>query len=273
MSIATQEIPVVSQTPREVKEDLKQLDNDELIRRYKETGDNELKWELVLRFEDQIRRVALRTCGLYSSFSQLDDVIHEGVLALLSAVDRFDPSKGVKLETYVAKRLRGMIIDLSRKQDWMPRQLRQTANRMSRAVEELSIELGHMPVSQEVADYLGVTKEEYEKMLSDTAGANLLSFEALLENYGSVSGAMAEKKSGEDSPEELCEEKELHECLAEGIKSLRPNERLVLSLYYEKELTMKEIARVMDVSPPRVSQIHSHAIQRLRIFLKERMEQ
>ena len=144
----------------------------------------------MLRFQDQIRRVALRTCGLYSSFSQLDDVVHEGILTLLSAVDRFDPSKGVKLETYVAKRLRGMVIDLSRKQDWLPRQLRQTSNKLTRTVDELSIELGHMPVSQEVADRLGVSKEEYERMLSETAGANLLSFEMLLDSYGSGSGAL-----------------------------------------------------------------------------------
>lgn len=250
--------------------DIDGLDNDALIKRYKETGDESFKWALVLRFQDQIRRIAIRTCGLYSSFSQLDDVIHEGILALLSAVDRFDPDKGVKLETYVAKRLRGMVIDLSRKQDWLPRQLRQTSNRLIRTVDELSVELGHMPVSQEVADRLGVSKEEYDRMLSETAGANLLSFEMLLDSYGSGAGRVAEDYN--DPPEEFCEEQELHECLAKGISSLRPNERMVLSLYYEKELTMKEIAQVMGVSPPRVSQLHSHAIQRLRSYIKERME-
>ena len=122
------------QMPHGPQTELDSLDNDTLIQRYKETGDDSLKWTLVLRFQDQIRRVALRTCGLYSSFSQLDDVVHEGILTLLSAVDRFDPSKGVKLETYVAKRLRGMVIDLSRKQDWLPRQLRQTSNKLTRTV-------------------------------------------------------------------------------------------------------------------------------------------
>ena len=139
---------VAEQTPALSQEEIDSLDNDTLIRLYKETGDESLKWALVLRFQDQIRRVALRTCGLYTSFSQLDDVVHEGILTLLSAVDRFDPSKGVKLETYVAKRLRGMVIDLSRKQDWLPRQLRQTSNKLTRTVDELSVELGHMPVSQ-----------------------------------------------------------------------------------------------------------------------------
>ena len=258
------------QMPHGPQTELDSLDNDTLIQRYKETGDDSLKWTLVLRFQDQIRRVAIQTCGLYSSFSQLDDVVHEGILTLLSAVDRFDPSKGVKLETYVAKRLRGMVIDLSRKQDWLPRQLRQTSNKLTRTVDELSIELGHMPVSQEVADRLGVSKEEYERMLSETAGANLLSFEMLLDSYGSGAGRSAENYN--DPPEEYCEEEELRACLAKGIATLRPNERMVLSLYYEKELTMKEIAQVMGVSPPRVSQLHSHAIQRLRAYLKDQLE-
>ena len=260
---------VAERPPETDPAELEGLDNEALVRRYKETGDDALKWALVLRFQDQIRRVALRTCGLYNGFSQLDDVVHEGILTLLSAVDRFDPDKGVKLETYVAKRLRGMVIDLSRKQDWLPRQLRQTSNRLSRAVDELSVELGHMPVSQEVADRLGVTKEEYERMLSETAGANLLSFEMLLDNYGSGAGRSGGAFS--DPPEEHCEEEELRACLAQGIASLRPNERMVLSLYYERELTMKEIAQVMGVSPPRVSQLHSHAIQRLRVFMKEQL--
>ena len=262
---------IAEEVPADAKQsELDSLDNDALIRRYKETGDDSLKWALVLRFQDQIRRVALRTCGLYSGFSQLDDVVHEGILTLLSAVDRFDPSKGVKLETYVAKRLRGMVIDLSRKQDWLPRQLRQTSNKLTRTVDELSVELGHMPVSQEVADRLGVSKEEYERMLSETAGANLLSFEMLLDSYGSGAGRSAE--SYNDPPEEHCEEEEPDDCLTRGTPTLRPNERMVLSLYYEKELTMKEIAQVMGVSPPRVSQLHSHAIQRLRAYMKEQLE-
>lgn len=270
MCAATSTATVVAeQVPALSQEEIDSLDNDTLIRLYKETGDESLKWALVLRFQDQIRRVALRTCGLYTSFSQLDDVVHEGILTLLSAVDRFDPSKGVKLETYVAKRLRGMVIDLSRKQDWLPRQLRQTSNKLTRTVDELSVELGHMPVSQEVADRLGVSKEEYEKMLSETAGANLLSFETLLDSYGSGAGQASEDYN--DPAEEFCEEQELHECLSKGIASLRPNERMVLSLYYEKELTMKEIAQVMGVSPPRVSQLHSHAIQRLRSYMKEQL--
>ena len=94
-----------------------QMDNQTLLLRYKETGDMELKWALVLRYTDLVRRIAIQTCGLFSGFTQLDDVIHEGILVLLSAVDKYDPEKEVKFEAYIAKRLRGMVIDLVRKQD------------------------------------------------------------------------------------------------------------------------------------------------------------
>lgn len=254
------------------RQELDGMDNRELLVRYKETGDPELKWALVLRFTDLIRRVAAQVCGVYSSFAQLDDIIHEGILVLLNAVDKFDLSKDVKFETYVSKRLRGMIIDLARSQDWLPRQVRQKSIRLNRAAEELSIQLGHLPSSQEMADHLGVTREQYEEMLSDTAVSGLVSFEALLDAYGSAPGQLLSPAGEDNPPEEVCQEKELHEVLRDGVASLRENERMVLSLYYEKELNMKEIAQVLGVSAPRVSQIHSRAIQHLRLYMKHYLE-
>lgn len=253
--------------------DTGQESSESLLRRYKETGDDALKWELVLRFENQIRRIAARAYGVGLGGNQLEDVVHEGLLTLLGAVDRFDPDKGVKLETYVTKRLRGMMIDLSRKEDWLPRQLRQKFTKVNRAVDELSVELGRTPYGWEVARRLDMSLKEYEKTLSETAGANLMSFEMLLDAYGSVTGQTLERQERLDSPEAHFEEQELHKALVTGIENLRPNEQLVLSLYYEKELTMKEIAEVLGISAPRVSQIHSHAIARLRMHLKEQMAQ
>ena len=242
-----------------------QMDNQTLLLRYKETGDMELKWALVLRYTDLVRRIAIQTCGLFSGFTQLDYVIHEGILVLLSAVDKYDPEKEVKFEAYIAKRLRGMVIDLVRKQDWIPRRVRQKATRLKRAAEELSIELGHTPSDQEMADYLKLSQKDYEELLSETAFSNLMSFEVLLDTYGNVTG----KALSGNPPEDAYQQKELHEVLRRGIASLRENERLVLSLYYEKELTMKEIAQVLGVSAPRISQIHNRAIQRLQAYMKQ----
>lgn len=252
--------------------DLEQMDTRQLLERYKQTGDMEAKWALVLRFTGLIRRSAAQVSGLYSSFAQTEDIISEGILVLLNAVDKFDLSKDVKFETYVSKRIRGMIIDLARRQDWLPRQVRQKAIRINRAVEELSMQLGRFPSSQEMADYLHVSREEYDEMLSDTAVSSLMSFEALLD-AGSSGGSRLQPPVVEDSqPEELFEKKELHQILAQGIEQLREKERLVLSLYYEKELNMKEIAQVLGVSAPRVSQIHSRAIQHLKTYMKAYLE-
>ncbi len=242
-------------------------DSDELLRLYKETGDNEIKWQIVMRYTDYIKRVAFKTNGLYNSFAQMDDIVHEGVLVLLSAVERFDITKEVKFETYVSKRLRGMIVDLARKNDWLPRHLRQRAIKINKATDNLSLKLGRMPTSQEIADELGVTKEEYTSMISDTALTNLMSLEMLLDTYGNASGKLVSAADIKNAPDEILEEKAMFNSLKGCISKLRENEQLVLSLYYEKELTMKEIAHVMGVSAPRVSQIHSRAIQELRYFM------
>lgn len=248
------------------------MDSQTLLVLYHETGDEELKWELVLRYTNLVRRMAAQVCGLYSSFAQLDDIISEGVLVLLDAVDKFDPQKGVKFETYVSKRLRGMIIDLAREQDWMPRQVRQKSIRLKRAAEDLSVQLGHTPSSQEIADYLGVSKEEYDRMRAETAAAGLVSLDALLDACGSTGSHWTQDTGSGCLPEAQYEEKELQATLQQGISSLRENEQLVLSLYYERELNMKEIAQVMRVSAPRVSQIHSKAIQHLRQYMQQHYE-
>ena len=263
--------PAAEQTGALSREEALQLDDRALLERYRETGDQELKWTLALRYTDMVRRIAHQTSGLYSGFAQLDDIVHEGLLVLLNAVDKFDSTKNVKFETYVSKRLRGMIVDLARRQDWLPRQVRQKAARLNRAVDELSAQLGRAPESREVAEYLGLNQEQYAALLSDTAVSSLVSFEAVLDAYGGVTERF---QQGEQSnpPEEQFQEQELHHILAQGVASLRENEQTVLSLYYEKELNMKEIAHVLGVSAARVSQIHSRALQRLRSYMKQYAE-
>ena len=155
------------------QEELEGLDDQALLELYKQTGDQELKWALVLRFTGLVRRIAAQASGLYSNFAQLDDIVHEGVLVLSSAIDKFDLSKNVKFETYVSKRLRGMIVDLARRQDWLPRQVRQKATRLTRAMDELSVQLGRAPESREVAEYLGLSREQYDALLSETAVSRL----------------------------------------------------------------------------------------------------
>ena len=253
-------------------EQAEKLEDAELLLLYRKTKDPELKWMLALRYAPLVRRIAFHANGLYNGFAQLDDIIQEGLLVLFNAVDKFDPEKKVKFETYVSARLRGMIIDLARRQDWLPRQVRQKSVHLNRAIDELTSKLGRTPKGQEVASYLGLTKEQYNALLTETAASNLVSFEAVLDSCRSTTEKLLSQDEGEDPTEDAFQEQELREVLAQGISSLRENEQTILSLYYEKELNMKEIAQVMGISAARVSQIHSRALQRLRVYLKQYMQ-
>ena len=245
--------------------EIEAMETPDLLALYKQTEDETLKWPLVLRYEGLIKSAALQIRGVYSSFAQVDDIVSEGILTLLTAIDKFDPEKGIKFETYVAKRIRGMVIDMARKQDWLPRNIRQRAKEIDAAVSALANELGRFPTDQEVAQRLGISTDKYQKEAARVALSNTLSLDALMDARD-MEGYRFEVSSEDPKlqPETVLEDRELQETLAGGISSLQENEQIVLSLYYEKNLHMKEIAQVMGVSEPRISQIHSRAIQKLR---------
>jgi RNA polymerase sigma factor for flagellar operon FliA len=276
MSLASAEVlerdEPVPQIGSYSQQEIDAMDTQELLERYKRTGDQELKWPLVLRYEDLIKNVALQIRGVYSSFAQVDDIVDEGIITLLSAIDKYDIDKGVKFETYVAKRIRGMIVDLARKQDWLPRNVRQRAREIDRAVSSLTGSLGRFPSDEEVAQYMGISIERYQKDAASASLSNVLSLDALMD-ADSFDGYRLEvpDDSKDGQPESALQEREMQVMLADGIRTLRKNEQIVLSLYYEKNLPMKDIAQVMDISKPRVSQIHARAVQKLRLYMKSYM--
>ena len=247
------------------QETLDAMSNEEMLTAYKETGAEQYKWELVLRYRGLIKNAALQIRGVYHHMAQVDDIVSEGILTLVSAIDRYDPEKGVKFETFVAKRIRGMVIDVARKQDWLPRSLRKRTREIDEAVTELYAELGRSPTDEEVAQRLGITVEKYNKEAAGVALGNILSLDALIDMREQDNGWFEmPSRNLKEQPEAVFQEKEMQAVLAEGISKLRKNEQIVLSLYYEKNLHMKEIAQVMDISAPRVSQIHTRAIEKLQ---------
>ena len=254
---------------RRSQQELDAMTAAELLEEYKRTGDETLKWPLALRYEGLVKNAALQFRGIYSSFAQVDDIVSEGLLTLLSAIDKFDPEKGIKFETYVSKRIRGMVVDLARKQDWLPRNIRQRAKEIDMAVSELSNELGRYPSEEEVAQRLGVPVEKYQKDAARAALNHTLSLDALMDSRD-LEGHRFEAPSEDpqSQPETVLQDWEMQQTLADGIRSLQQNEQIVLSLYYEKNLHMKEIAQVMKVSEPRISQIHARAIQKLRDYME-----
>ena len=254
---------------RFTQEQIEAMETSELLALYKQTGDEELKWPLVLRYEGLIKSAALQIRGVYSSFAQIDDIINEGILTLLWAIDKYDPDKGVKFETYVSKRIRGMVIDLARKQDWIPRNVRKRAKEIDLATAELSSTLGRMPTDGEIAGHLGISQERYQKDAANIALSNVLSLDVLMDTRETAGYPMEVPSSDARSqPELVLQEREMQRALAQGIASLRENEQIVLSLYYERNLHLKEIAQVMELSEPRISQIHTRAIQKLRHFME-----
>lgn len=254
------------------QEELDAMSNEELLLAYKSTGDEQYKWPLILRYKDLIKNAALQIRGVYSHMAQVEDIVSEGILTLVSAIDRYDPEKGVKFETFIAKRIRGMVIDVARKQDWLPRSLRKRTREIDDAVTQLYTELGRCPTDTEVAQYLGVTVEKYHKEAAGVALGNILSLDALIEmREQDIGWFEMPARDTKEQPEVMFQERELHEKLAEGISKLRENEQIVLSLYYEKNLHMKEIAQVMDISAPRVSQIHTRAIEKLQDHMRAYM--
>ena len=245
-----------------MKDTYERMTTEELFQEYRRNPSEELKWEIVMRHTNTIKTIALQIQGVYSSFAQLDDIINEGLIVLARAVDKYDPSIG-KFETYVAKRIRGMIIDLARQQDWVPRPVRKRAREIEKANAELYSTLGRFPTEHEVAEYLHISDEEYQETMANASIYSVVSLEETLDGYEQLSS----REQSDLLPDQAVEREELLETLSKAIGTLRKNEQIVLSLYYQKDMKMKDIAAVLGVSHARASQIHTRALQKLKVLL------
>jgi len=246
------------------------MTNEELLAEFLETREHRIKQELVVRYIYIVKTIAMQMRGIYISFAEMDDIVNEGIIALMGAIEKFDPERNVKFVSYASLRVRGAVIDFARKQDWAPRSVRKMAKEIDNATGELYIELGRSPTENEVAQKMGVDIEKYRKALGDTSLYNLLSLDALLDEAQGSAGEMTDDNFADDPARKLVNT-ELYSVLKEAIQTLKPKEQLVLSLYYRKELNMKEIAKVLEVSEPRISQIQSNAIRHLRRALEKYM--
>ncbi|HCT63708.1 MAG TPA: FliA/WhiG family RNA polymerase sigma factor [Lachnospiraceae bacterium] len=246
------------------------ITNEELFRIYKKTGNISIKHELVLRYLHIVRSIAIQMRGVYNDFTQLDDIVNEGVLAIIGAIDKFDIEKNIKFESYISKRMRGLVIDIARKNDWVSRNTRKNAKDIDKAANTLFTNLGRMPTHEEIADYLNVPIEKYQENLGKSNVMNVLSFEMLLQETieGRMSGQVL--NSDTDTMPEVCLDRtEMEQEIKKALGKLREREQLVVSLHYVQELSMKEIAVVLGVSEPRISQIHSNALRKLRVYMQQ----
>jgi RNA polymerase sigma factor for flagellar operon FliA len=198
----------------------------------------------------------------------LEDLVSTGVLGLIAAIDNFDPSHNVKLKTYAEYKIRGAILDSLRSLDWAPRQRRKRAKQIEAAIAVAEQRLKRSPTEEEIAAQLEIPLAEYHQWLVEICGLNVAS----LESAGAQMGRdMLRVSSGEhdELPSAILERAELERLLAEGIDTIPEMERVVLSLYYQEELTLREISQVVNLHESRISQLKSQAILRLRGYLAQ----
>ncbi|WP_242601962.1 RNA polymerase sigma factor FliA [Legionella yabuuchiae] len=221
---------------------------------------------LIKSHAKMVKRIAHHLLGRLPPSVQLDDLLQAGMLGLLEAVRNYDETKGASFETYAGIRIRGHMLDEVRRNDWVPRSVYRNARLISAAVREVENRLGRDAKDHEVASELGVGLKEYHDMLNDSAGGHLYGFEDL----GVTDDVLKDEyRDSMSEPHINALNSDRTSQLAQIINSLPKNEKLVLSLYYEQDLNLKEIGEVLGVSESRVSQIHSQATHRIKSRLPE----
>lgn len=234
-------------------------DIQELWTAYQESRDPLIREELVLQYLSLVHLIAGRVAISLPAYADRDDLISSGFFGLLDAIERYDPVRGNKFETYAGVRIRGAILDSLRAKDWLPVSLRQKIRKYEKTVSQLEGALGRAATDQEVAKELGITVQELDILVNQMNVATIVPLETYVKN---------ETPQVEvDTPSEYLEAKEVQESLAQAIEKLPEKEKLVVSLYYYEEMTLKEISLILKLSEARISQLHTKAVFRLRGYL------
>ncbi|MFC5476049.1 RNA polymerase sigma factor FliA [Paraherbaspirillum soli] len=220
-----------------------------------------------------VRRLALQLIAKLPASVELDDMIQAGMLGLLDAANRYQENQGAQFETYASQRIRGAMLDELRANDWLSRGLRQSSRSVDVAVQALEQKLARPPTEREIAQAMQLSLEEYQQLLQEIHGSQLVYYEDF--DTGSNENAFLDsqiglgEQGGHGDPLERMLESGMRHMLVEAIAAMPERERLLLSLYYEQELNLREIGAVLEVSQSRVCQLHSQAISRLRARLHE----
>lgn len=226
----------------------------------------ETRDEKIIQYLPLVKFIASRVFISKASAVDMDDLIGYGVIGLIDAIDKFDPSKGVKFETYASLRIKGAIIDELRKLNWMPRTALAKVSRLNEVRDVLKIKLGREPDDKELASELNISVEEMRKTESYVNYLSVVSLDEVIFQPGddelAVHTTVEDVKS--PRPDSIVEDREKHVMLKRAVEMMNDKDRLILNLYYFEKLTLKEIGHVLEVSESRVSQLHSRAILRLK---------
>jgi len=239
------------------------------VRRYTIGGLGLSREEVIHKYLHLVKYVAGRISMNLPSSVDINDLINDGVFGLMDAIEKYDSSRAVKFETYAVTRINGAILDALRSLDWVPRTVRQRAREMDRAAEELEGKLGRAPTSEELAEQLDLSSDEFDEVARRVHGTAVVSLEELLPVRGGEGVTLADTLYDEegDVTRDL-EHDELKAELVQAVESLAPQERTVIELYYFRGRRLREIKGELGVSESRVSQIHSAAVEHLRELLR-----
>lgn len=216
------------------------------------------------RYSSLVKRIAYHLMGRLPSSVQVEDLIQSGMIGLLEAQQNYDPTKGASFETFAGIRIRGAMLDDIRRGDWVPRSVYKNNRRITEAMAQLENKLGRDPTDTEIAEHLEMTLDQYHQALNDVNCGRLVG----MDDLGVSEDAVTTEASREENlPFQGVVDDNFRQSLADAIKTLPEREALVLSLYYDEELNLKEIGAVVGVSESRICQIHSQAMQRLRTKL------
>lgn len=235
-----------------------------LLEQYQYERSEAIRNEIVMKNLGLVRSCAMALRNMYIKYGEVDDVVNEGVIALMDAIETYSPDKGAKFETYASLRIRGAIIDYIRKQDWIPRSVRKFARDLDNATASLYNQYNRVPTTTELSEYMEIPEDKLLKSMAEASCTVTLSFEELLyednfENHPS--------SAGEATDASLLRE-ECRRVIAEAIESLKEKERQVITLYYFKNMKYSDIAKVLGITESRVCQINTKATLTLKTILE-----
>jgi RNA polymerase sigma factor for flagellar operon FliA len=223
--------------------------------------------ELCMKHADLVKRIAYHLVSRMPPNVEVDDLIQAGMIGLLDAARHYTATKGANFETYAGIRIRGAMLDEVRKSDWTPRSVHRTVREMSEVVRRIENETGHEAKAGDVASALGLSLEDYHRALQDAASCRLFSFDQL--GATDDDGPVHHARDTRPGPAEDLEADDFRRALAAAIGSLPEREKMVLSMYYDDELNLREIGQVLEVSESRVCQIHGQALVRVRARMED----
>jgi len=250
-----------------------QLTIDQVWEQFHKTREDCHRNLLMEHYRDIVKYCAERLHSKLPDKVELDDLISAGIFGLMDAIDAFDPTRGVKFETYCAPRIRGSILDELRSMDWVPRLVRARAHQLARATHSLEMHLGRKPDEQEIAEELEMDMEDFSRLLRDANAASLVSLNTKCgdeESEKDVCEIDVIKDQKSQDPVLEAQKRDLKNLLTKGLTRA---ERLIIVLYYYEEMTMKEIGATLDLSESRVSQMHSSIVARLKAQMNTRKKE